>query len=840
MQVLSQRVFSRQCSKAAITPVLLALQNLHVQHRSFRLSHQYFASQKSEPQTKIQWFRQRDDGSISNTPLDPDKDIIDEDDAEEAAILKKRISQLEKELSHLKGEKSTLIEPLLAEVPEEEQQLIREAIRKDEQENPDPVELEEEEDDALPSQGLPSHEEIILQLDLYGQEAADLKRLYTCIRRVVDDRKSTSTLRKQLWRVYLRCRATLPPFQHLMPDEWWNTLWRSQSSVVADGPDRAEHLCILLEDMVENGRDLTAKQQVAFVESLIAQHRSDDAMRFWRSFELKGEESLRDEYTNSMHQALGLKVYASMGKVDQAYQTARELLNSDQRPRPDTLVPVVVLLISQGDDMNLKRAWSLYLGLRASLGPRMEVSDYDTLSMCFLNSGRSDLALAIFKDLMLTGKESNFSSTELYRISLGVVGQLQSQSIDVTQLSNVSLTALTSLPRNFQNKFFYGSWMKKLIGMGEIDAAAKILDLMHERGVRPDAKHLNGIIGGWSRDGSSTSQQKLEQMGWAMIRARFALVNQRQGKSVSVEANSFETNIPTAVPEDLQEIVCPATVETFSLLLLHYQKRGLHRNVAAIREALDLAQITPNSYFMNHLLFAELHRGDQSKAWAIYSDMASNAHPDLETFAILWDCQKAWLDKASPYRADTLPSPRRFLQDMITWAQRLGRNDRKHTLEAFSKDLYAQILRCFCLSRDLPGAISALYALRHVFGIFPDEDTARVLLMQVARIGTDDSKASRRRRTRAASAHNQASIANMAQTLQMVSEKRNVELRERGIDPGGLDPDQQQKEQLFMITEFLKAILIQQGGEGSSTQEKIDEALEEIPIDGLSIKDPLE
>lgn len=836
MQSLGSRTLLRCCSQGPLPPAYSALRASSTKHRSFGLSHKLFASKHPDPQTRIKWFRQRDDGSISSEPLDPDKDIIDEEDAEEAAILRKRIVQLEDELSVLRGERSTLIEPLLAEVPKDEQARIREAIKKDEEEHPSPAEVEDvDEDDDLPSRGLPSHEEMKLQLNLAGQEAADLKRLFTCMRRAVNDRRSAN-LRKQLWRAYLRCKSTLPPFLHHLPDQWWDALWHSQSSVNSDGPDRAEHLCILLQDMAQNGRDLTSEQQIIFIQSLLQQQQHDQALDMWQYYAANLE---ADELYSSKYRALGLQVYSSRLSVERSYEMAMELLRIEDRPQPESFVPLISLLVTSGDDANIKKAWSLYLHLKTDLGARMQLSDYDTLSVCFLKAGRSDLALAVFKDLMLSNTDSRFSSTELYRTSTGLVGKLQSQSIDSAELTTISLTALTALPHSYQNKFFYGSWIKKLIGMGKVDSAAAILKLMHERRVRPDAKHLNGIIGGWSREGSMASQEKLEQMGWAMVQARLDLVCQRRDQTPHATVSEPTAMSMTKIPESLQTLVCPATIETFSLLLLHYQKRGLTKHINAVRETLGWAEISPNSYFMNHLLFAELRRSDQVKAWTIFTEMAPDVRPDLETFSCLWDCEKAWLSKTSSCRADSFPSPRHLLQITISWLQGLSKRDQRHALESFSNDLYGQILRCFCLSKDLAGAIVALYALRLSFNALPDENTARVLLMQVARSRSHEVQVSKRRRGRVTPAQSQGNIAKVAQVLEGVTQRRAAELDGRGIDAGGLDERQQEGEQLYMLAEFLRAILEQEIGEAGLAREKTEDAMSEMGLDGLCMDDPL-
>lgn len=328
-------------------------------------------------------------------------------------------------------------------------------------------------------------------------------------------------------------------------------------------------------------------------------------------------------------------------------------------------------------------------------------------------------------------------------------------------------------------------------------------------------------------------------MGWAMVKSRLDFVKQRRGLASPAMARDTSITSVTNTPSSIQAIVCPATVETFSLLLLHYQKRGLIKHINAVRETLDRAEITPNSYFMNHLLFAELHRGDQSKAWSIYTEMAAKVHPDLETFACLWDCEKAWLDKASPYRADFFPSPRHLLQVTTSWVKGLGKHDRENATKVFSNDLYGQILRCFCLSKDLAGAVAALYTLRNIFNAMPDENIARMLIMQVARLGSNEIRVSKRRRGRMTLAQSQGNIAKAAQVLGSVAERRAAELRERGIDAGGLDESQQEGEQLYVMVGFLKAILEQQVGDAGLMQEKVGEALSDMGLNGIHMEDHL-
>ena len=67
---------------------------------------------------------------------------------------------------------------------------------------------------------------------------------------------------------------------------------------------------------------------------------------------------------------------------------------------------------------------------------------------------------------------------------------LQESSKNVEDINSISLEAMTVMPRHFQNKYFYAKWLKKLIGMKETAAAAQVIELMYEQGIKPDALHV--------------------------------------------------------------------------------------------------------------------------------------------------------------------------------------------------------------------------------------------------------------------------------------------------------------------------------------------------------------
>ncbi|KAL8669658.1 MAG: hypothetical protein Q9224_007724, partial [Gallowayella concinna] len=320
---------------------------------------------------------------------------------------------------------------------------------------------------------------------------------------------------------------------------------------------------------------------------------------------LSSNEDLRESYWT-----LGVRMLVSQGEPQQAQEIAYTLLDDHGGKSTSILVPIIEAWNQLGKSSAYQKAWALYISFRERSGDSARMEDYDTVSMSFLKVGKKELGLAVFKDMMLARQDSNVDSTVLYKKALGIVGNLQSSSVSSSQLNNVSLEAMTVLPRTFQNKFFYGSWIKKLLGMGEVDAAAAVVELMYERGTRPDPKHVNGIIGAWLRSGTAADRTKAETMAWAMIQERMNFAWRRRAQARKGD-DAPKTSIGEGedgvyIPSSIQRIVPQATIETFSILLLYFLRRQKYAQVRHLRNLLEPAEIRPNSYFMNHLLYAEL------------------------------------------------------------------------------------------------------------------------------------------------------------------------------------------------------------------------------------------
>ncbi|MCJ1361319.1 hypothetical protein MMC16_000417 [Acarospora aff. strigata] len=681
---------------------------------------------------------------------------------------------------------------------------------------------------------------LTIKLPLFEEDDVSLAQLNACLRQAARN-TSDREARRELWRWYSRCKQSLPSLLHIIPETAWTVLWASQQHVSPSNRDRAAHLRVLAEDMLTSGRPLDDKQKLSYIDSLFVEGQVDRALQLWEA----NTESLgADEPTLQEYWALGVRMYAAQDLPQKAQDTASKYLSRQGGDNVRIVVPVIEAWARQRDDSRVRIAWSLYVRLKARLGEDMSMEDYDKVSMSFMNAGRTDLALAVFKDMMLTGTATPEESTTLYSKALGVVGDLQTNSTNASGLNDVSLSALTILPRRFQNKFFYGSWLKKLIGMGEVDAAALVIELMYERGVRPDAKHLNGIIGAWLRIGNADSRKRAERMGWAMIQERLDLVGKRHKE---VERGDTARDPSVQVPEGshippfLRRTVVPATVETFSILVPYYSRRAQYSIVGYLQQVLASAELSPNTYFMNHLLYSELRKRDYARAWELFAGMNKSAKADLETFACLWDCEKQLVDTSRVPKLGYFPNPRRLFGAMMTWYSHRSSREQPVVREEFTKELYDQVIRCFSLSKDLEGTVVAMHAMRQSFGMFPDHDTARMIALHISRLKSSESRSWKTRHSRLArSSNSKADLAKITKILEMLTERRLKTLTERGINIEDMNQAQQADELLHLLSELLRVVMNRMTGEASIVENNIGKAAWEMGVGGITIEDHLD
>ncbi|EEQ35028.1 hypothetical protein McanMca71_001775 [Microsporum canis] len=641
--------------------------------------------------------------------------------------------------------------------------------------------------------------------------------------------------RQFAWKSYRRCKEALPFFLDIAPEESIAMLWESQRPSLASEKIPPHHLTILAEDILTSGRILEAHQWVDYMDAVCRDGQKEKALTLWR--EREPDLAEYTAYEKKQYWDLGVRLFVANSRPKNAQDAALVYLSLDPSHSARILIPVINCWAQSDSPENDARAWTLYLHLKTTLGTDITMDDYDAISVGLLKSGKVNMALAVFKDMMLTGQNASTESDALYKASLGLVGKLHSDSINESDVNRVSLAALTILPRKFQNKFFYASWLKKLIGMHELDAAAKVIELMYERGVKPDAKHVNGLMGAWLREGSSSSRRKAEELGWAMIQKRVDRVWSNQPEKPSVS----DAHPEGTIPEHVQRTVPEATIETFSILLLHYTRRDKNTLINYLVECLDKAHIRPNTFFANHLLYRELRKQNILGVWSGYKSAMSTIKPDLETFACLWDCGKIQYDRTRSCFNAQFPSARALYREMNQWYSSLSPHHQKGTQNAFSKDLYDHIIRCFCLSLDPEGTIVALRAMKQAYGFFPDADTARILVFLVVRLiptGDEATLPKRRHRRISSTPRAKENIQYVGNLLNRLREQKTVQAAKEGIYLDDMGEEFHMEFEVDLMCDLLRLVLRSMPKDPAKIEDRIQAAANDMGVGDLYLGEP--
>ena len=806
--------------------------------RAFTASRLLFDDSTSD-EPKVTWYEQLHPGSSKRQRVDPNN--LDVDLNNEAKRLKRQISQLEDELKEMEDPPGkTLIEPLIASLSPRHQRRARDAIRKEE------LEAKRKGDELAKvkrklAESIPKKDELEILCELPHEKSQCLQILNTNIQNAAG-RLKDPYFRRRVRKAYARCKAILPPFLHLIPEKAWTVLWETHRPISTDDPQWARRLVTLCKDMLSTGRELDFNQLVLYIEGLQLDGRQDDAIYQWQ--QLRGDVG-EDQQANAEHELLGVRIFASNGDPERAEKIALEYLRPERSEDSRVLIPILNLWAQRGDAVGLKHAWALYLRFKAQVGDSITMHDYDNIIMGLLRAEKTDLALAVFKDMMLTKEQIAQGSLALYAKAASLIRKSQSSAITPADLNKISWKGLIPLPRMYQNKFFYAKLLKRLLGMGQVDSAVSVIQLMYERGIRPDAKHLNGIVGAWLRIGTRPAREKAEKAAWAMIHKRLDFVKRRKHRdSFSPPIMSGIPDMPnigdvTVIPPP-RSIIPKGTIETFALLLQHYARRAQYDKVEEMQKCLAMAEISPNSYFINHLLYTDLGKGQHLSAWERYERMFKETRPDLETFACLWDCERVHLGRPLVKVKDTFPVPRVLLSHMMTWHS--GLKDREYVMvqEDFRREIYYQIIHCFARSSDLEGIIVALYSMKERFGMYPDKATVQIVTNLVGDMANGQDQRTIGR-VRNGYTQRRLRAARMRQIFASMTKQRAIYLAEAGMDTlRRYDPLIQREERLFKLAEFLRAILRSSTADEGAVEAGIQRAAADSGVAGLGMDDPVQ
>ncbi|KAL2178515.1 uncharacterized protein P884DRAFT_257667 [Thermothelomyces heterothallicus CBS 202.75] len=577
----------------------------------------------------------------------------------------------------------------------------------------------------------------------------------------------------ECWKYYSAARKTLAQAWHNVPQEVWNFLWMilSWEGDGVENPNRMQHIYILAKDMQAAGVPLRDSQQLLAIEAMFIEGWEEEAIDAWK----KAVVTLGSKpETFTDYWELGVRMCCLHGDTDRAQRAAETLLRSSQPPNARILLPVIRALAAKRETVD--QAWESYTHMRTLLGETITIEDYDEVIAVFLASDCVEYALQAFVDMMF------------------------SRAIDVR--------GRTRLPLSVGNHFFIGKWLKRLIGMGDLEGAYKVVVFVQDKGITPSPIQLNGLIGAWLRSGSAENLEKAETLAWGMIRARLDHVQSRQRQD-PVRFYKSGSMPATAKTEGEPEFVCRtrATAETFSLLAENYCSRRLHDRLRELFEVLNQAEIGPTSFLMNQLIRSHSQNGEADEAVRLYETMTKeqNIRPDGHTFLTLFNSLSVnrLVQRDPDLTKKDIASARRFFRDMVAAEWKFD-----------SPDIFAQLPRTILFSmlkaKDYRGMIIAARAMKELFAFHPPE---ALLIEMASGAGSLQVKSKR----------NMERLVGGRRTIEALMRKHRMELIKAG-HPG---VQMTEEEKLNELHDVLEKLILLKAGAHNSTQEEVEPLLEE-------------
>lgn len=533
-----------------------------------------------------------------------------------------------------------------------------------------------------------------------------IRRLNTALRNTDKSvQRGGSAYKKNLlplWRAYTAARQTLALSWDSVPRPAWDLLWKLFSHEdPATNPNRLSHIASLAKDMSSANMSLLPSQQVLTIESLFVEGWEGDAVKNWK----RCLPTLGAEESSAFREfwELGVRMFCAAGDLAYANRAVEKLLSTGSDPR--ILMPLIRTYSEQRTEETDTKSWEVYRRLRGLLGSKIKLEDFDQVISYFLASNQIENALRVFVDMMTSGTRD--------------------------------LKRSKYLPSTIGNKFFFGKWLKRLIGAGELDGAHSVIRFMLKKQVQPAPIQVNGLIGAWQRSGGAEDLEKADAMAWKMIESRLDFVRERRGDISKPGDNPSDSNMPREAPYPR------ATMETFSLMAENYRLRQLHEPMMRLWQAFNEAEITHDAFMVNQLLESYLQYGEPAKGVELYKSLTSDGRlkPNPYTFMVLFKMLAVNRSHLNPDQVfDEIDNARSTFAEMMKFAGIWDGGE-------IDGQLARKILHTFRRLKDNHGFLVALSAMRNTFGYLPPEMLVLEMAVGTTNLAWDTPRARQRLRT---------------------------------------------------------------------------------------------
>lgn len=412
-----------------------------------------------------------------------------------------------------------------------------------------------------------------------------------------------------------------------VPEEVWEALWTIFAHEGSSNPHRLKRIRKLSKAMLDAGATLEDRQELLAIEAAFKCGAIQEALDWWkRKVTVLGHQ---DSQATILYWELGVRMWCEVGDIERAERACKNLLERSTPAHPaDSRVLLHLVQAYCASPATAEKAFAFYRRMRtlaAKLEKPLEIQDYDDVISVFLRTGHTDYAMFAFTDMMFAG--------------------------------TINLHGKAKLPNQTRNQFFFGKWLKRLIGEGDLDGAYDVLVFMQKNGVMAASIQVNGLIGAWLRTGTVANREKAYSLAWAMIRSRQTFVDLRKREALvewPIRLWDNRPNNASAAGEDNNKndknnnnnnkpemdygMVPRATVETFIILAGQYRERRLFTRLEELFVAYKQCEMPGDAMMMNELIAAAVaqDRGDMARELYHLMVHEHDVLPSTDTFAILF------------------------------------------------------------------------------------------------------------------------------------------------------------------------------------------------------------
>lgn len=562
---------------------------------------------------------------------------------------------------------------------------------------------------------------------------ADCDSLNQTIKRAMDRVQAGKLTKESIraaWRSFEAATPLILTAQATVPKEAWAALWKVFTFEGPENPRRAAAIWGLYKTMVRVGVTLSDEQRLQALEATFETGERAEALDTWKR--LVTDLGRKDSAVAVSYWELGVWMYSQLGDTARAERASKALFERSSPYRPaDSRVLFHLIQTYCAHPETAEKGFLLYRRMRdlaMKLEKPMDIGDYDDVISLFLKSGHTDYAMFAFTDMMLDG--------------------------------TVNLYGKAKLPNQVRNSFFFGKWLKRLIGAGDLDGAYSVLAFMQKNGVVAASIQVNGLIGAWLRTGTVSNRRRADELAWAMIHSRMAFVDLRRRQRQTEGPARLVDNRPNssnhAGPGLDHDMVPRATAETFILLAENYRGRGLFTRLEELFVAFKECEMPGDAMMMNELMAAAVAQNRGEKAREMYRLMVHEhgITPNVDTFAVLFSSLPVNLLRGRAIRphmvAEYQRDTRLVFREMMAnnWvcnadadlAAADGRGGRRGSLSAGQVKL---VLHSFRKANDWAGLVAALEGLRDVLGFRMTRGVTLEMLAEVEELDRPTPRSAR-------------------------------------------------------------------------------------------------